>query len=728
MGAKLVAVGDSGTQYNIGNTFQPLLGTDTAPIVSQLAGGTGYTVGNVLTVSGGTGMTTARQVQVTSVGASNAVTGLALVNYGLYTTPPNQRGAATTGGSGTGCTVNFNLDIRAPGTGYVVGNVLEPRAYRVDQSATLTVTAINAGGAIAAVSITTRGLYRYWDPAFDYALIGGAGTGATCRASVPTGNTSTLAFGGVLQNTMGGQVSFARGKCPNIRHEIWADITATGANRSAVYGDANAGSTGDIYASGANQGYAGDTATGTAKRRAQVLAMNPDIVRYAAGANVGATDAPVGTATAAIAAEVSAYVAAGKKVILSTIHPRSAGVRTTETNKLTFVSGSNLVLIKLTGHGMFAPTSGGEPVISNSVKITAPATIAGIDFSAGVFGRVKTDARNNLNQFVMLMPSNATTNVTDGGGTITLDRLPTETNFPVDHGYGFLPGNPFWQRYYDINTWIRANAASLGATLEDPWDLMRHPSPPSGEPGEADVGVLRDGAHSTSLGAARAEPALVAAINSIVQPGTWFDSNPANSNILGALAPFTASGGTAGLSVTGAIPSGWQVSNINGAGAPVQVVCSIEVDGTTGRNTLVLTCTSSGGGAAGTANNIRIAQIVPTATGFVPADWLQGFWNVEHIAGSPAGLSVTSSLGTGNIFSAVVSTRDFYQSGVLMPITGADRRWLMAPPMQADRRPNIKTQLDFLIRADIAGVTVIKVRDPILRIVGNPETEWPWVP
>lgn len=81
---------DSGLQYQLASrtTVQPA------------NPGTGYVVGNVLTVVGGTG--TAATYRVTSVGASGAVTGIDLVSSGDYTVQPTSP-MLTTGGAGTGC-------------------------------------------------------------------------------------------------------------------------------------------------------------------------------------------------------------------------------------------------------------------------------------------------------------------------------------------------------------------------------------------------------------------------------------------------------------------------------------------------------------------------------------------------------------------------------------------------------------------------------------------------
>lgn len=79
---KMVAMGDSGTQFNTSATFVPFQNI-TSALVSRTTGGggTGYTVGDILTIAGGTGMTSPRQVQVATVSAG-VVSTVTLVSYG----------------------------------------------------------------------------------------------------------------------------------------------------------------------------------------------------------------------------------------------------------------------------------------------------------------------------------------------------------------------------------------------------------------------------------------------------------------------------------------------------------------------------------------------------------------------------------------------------------------------------------------------------------------------
>jgi hypothetical protein len=69
------------------------------------AGGTGYTVGNVLTVVGGTG-STAATLTVATVGGSGEVLTVTVSNAGLYSTYPSEP-FSVTGGTGSGATFTF---------------------------------------------------------------------------------------------------------------------------------------------------------------------------------------------------------------------------------------------------------------------------------------------------------------------------------------------------------------------------------------------------------------------------------------------------------------------------------------------------------------------------------------------------------------------------------------------------------------------------------------------
>jgi hypothetical protein len=92
--------------------------------VTVANGGTGYTVGNTLTLVGGTPLTTGATYTVATV-SSGVVTSVNYLAYNGYSAVPTTP-AATTGGSGTGCTLNLTgvginsaFTITNAGSGYV---------------------------------------------------------------------------------------------------------------------------------------------------------------------------------------------------------------------------------------------------------------------------------------------------------------------------------------------------------------------------------------------------------------------------------------------------------------------------------------------------------------------------------------------------------------------------------------------------------------------------------
>jgi hypothetical protein len=138
-------------------------GTTTLQISSVVVagGGTGYTVGNILTLVGGT-FTTAIQVQVTTVSAG-VITAVAAYNNGNYTVAPSNP-VSVTGGTGSGATFTLGLGLRLGG---------------------LTIT--NAGSGYVEQPTVT--------------LSGGGGSGAAAYATVGSGTTvktlgTSLSFSG----------------------------------------------------------------------------------------------------------------------------------------------------------------------------------------------------------------------------------------------------------------------------------------------------------------------------------------------------------------------------------------------------------------------------------------------------------------------------------------------------------------------------------------------------
>jgi len=83
----------------------------TATIV---AAGSGYAVGNVLTIAGGTA-STAATLRVTSITPSGAVRGVKILQVGLYSVNPTLTANAVTGGGGSAATITITMATNSVG-------------------------------------------------------------------------------------------------------------------------------------------------------------------------------------------------------------------------------------------------------------------------------------------------------------------------------------------------------------------------------------------------------------------------------------------------------------------------------------------------------------------------------------------------------------------------------------------------------------------------------------
>ncbi len=99
--------------YNKFNRDLASAAIDAGSIIN--AGGTGYAVGNVLTLVDSGTTTTAMTFTVTAVGANGAVTGVSLLHAGDYSTHQAAANHATTvapsGGAGCVLRINFYIDV-----------------------------------------------------------------------------------------------------------------------------------------------------------------------------------------------------------------------------------------------------------------------------------------------------------------------------------------------------------------------------------------------------------------------------------------------------------------------------------------------------------------------------------------------------------------------------------------------------------------------------------------
>lgn len=160
------------------------------------SGGTGYTVGDTLTVAGGT-FTYAATLEVLAVSVG-VITSVRVKTAGLYSANPSNP-ASVTGGTGTTATFNLTIagngwtavrrtqqaasaTVGAGGSGYSVGNILTVVGGNLTTAATFTVATLGGGGAVATVTLTTAGNYRDV-PTSPVATTGGAGSGATLNVT-----------------------------------------------------------------------------------------------------------------------------------------------------------------------------------------------------------------------------------------------------------------------------------------------------------------------------------------------------------------------------------------------------------------------------------------------------------------------------------------------------------------------------------------------------------------
>jgi hypothetical protein len=101
-----------------------------ATAVAIAAAGTGYAVGNTLTVSGGIGSIDV-ELTVTTVSGGGGVTGVTLSNAGSYTTTPSNP-VSVTGGAGSGATFNltfvqpYKFWVHEVGTDEIDGTAVNP--------------------------------------------------------------------------------------------------------------------------------------------------------------------------------------------------------------------------------------------------------------------------------------------------------------------------------------------------------------------------------------------------------------------------------------------------------------------------------------------------------------------------------------------------------------------------------------------------------------------------
>jgi hypothetical protein len=177
------------------------IGTSLQTVDSVAGGGTGYTVGDILTISGGTSVIAATLEVLTA--PAGVIATVRIRNAGLYTATPGDP-VSVTGGTGTGATFNLTFDtngwidrrttgspnaavsatVGAGGTGYTVGDILTISGGTFSRAATFQVATAPAG-VVGTVTLVDWGDYTT-TPGNPAATTGGTGTG--CTLNVTYGN------------------------------------------------------------------------------------------------------------------------------------------------------------------------------------------------------------------------------------------------------------------------------------------------------------------------------------------------------------------------------------------------------------------------------------------------------------------------------------------------------------------------------------------------------------
>lgn len=166
--------------------------------------GTGYVVGDFLTLTGGTSRVTA-VAEVLTVGGGGEVTAARIYNAGIYDVAP-ANDVVTSGGTGSGCELTCTFDhngweclratnaagsaqsatVATAGTGYVAGETLTLNGGVGHTPATFTILTVGGSGEVLTVAVDNYGSYST-NPSNPNAVTGGSGTG--CELTVTFGGS-----------------------------------------------------------------------------------------------------------------------------------------------------------------------------------------------------------------------------------------------------------------------------------------------------------------------------------------------------------------------------------------------------------------------------------------------------------------------------------------------------------------------------------------------------------
>ena len=539
---------------------------------------------------------------------------------------------------------------------------------------------------------------------------------------------TTAAARTTADNRSIGELTVALGRNPRFKYYDWWDSTSTNVNRGGVY-TAVTGSNADIYRSGATLAWAGDTVFGVTKRRAQITGMAPDVVWLDVGTNTDSPDTAAQKITW-LTAEIAAYRAAGIRVVLGTVRPRSSGDRETLNNVASITSGSAAVTITRNAHGLTNTSAATKEVEFISPGLTIGNITLNGRISSGTGGYTVNVV--DANTITITGPTTASSTISSGGGSFTWHRnFFTSTLGLTAVGLCIMPSSTRWTEYVTLNAWIVSqHDPSNGIYVVDFTSSLRDASlsATTGVHLEIDHGLTNDGVHPNHKGAWLGGVALNAVLDQVISDGYWYTRNISTGNLL-ANPTHTGTSGTIGASCTGQLPTSFSILNVSGAGRPVTCACSLEANAETGGQTVVLTITSTGAGTANTFDVIRLSRAAVT-TGYASTDWVYGISNIVSTA-SPILGGVVATIGQ----TSTISNYGWRSSGaVSVSDPGALKDYdhtieIMVEPLLCESRTNLTFRVaDISVRADVAGTTVVRVPYTKLFIGPDPSTDFPWVP